>query len=179
MQPSRWQAARQWIDLKRTYEELRGVRPAANKKVVPKTTIADVLQIASRYSGELKKISARNAWDRVEHDRWRACLDRISELSKDRPTGGEYSENEQFWNNCTKRLAIYFESRKVVPSRWKLAVSAIGETLAEVPSALGSATRSVSEVVAGVVREPAKLAAVLLGAAVLGPPLIRAFRSRR
>ena len=85
-------------------------------------------------------------------------------------------ENERFWQKCTRRLAIYLESRKVVPSRWKLAVSALTETLAEVPTAVGGATKSAASAAAGIVREPAKLAAVLLGAAVLGPPLIRAFR---
>ncbi len=169
-------AVRQWIDIKRSYEEMRGTRPAANNKFVPRTRVSDVKQIAARFSGELKKVSPKNALDRVEHQRWKACLDRIAELSQGKSSTDEYPENEVFWQDCTRRLAIYLESRKVVPSRWKLAVSALTETLSEVPSVLGGATRSAAEVAAGIVREPAKLAAVLLGAAVLLPPVIRALR---
>jgi len=173
-------AVRQWIDVKRTYEELRSVRPAANRKHVPRTTVGDIKAIAAKWSEELKKVKPRNRLDKVEHDRWRACLEEVTRATTGLTLSAEYPavENERFWQKCTNRLSIYLESRKVVPSRWKLAVSALGETLAEVPATLGGATRSAAGVAASIVREPAKLAAVLLGAAVLGPPLVRAFRGK-
>jgi len=173
-------AVRQWIDLKSTYEKLRGTRPAANRKHAPKSTVGDIKAIAAKWSSELKRVKPRNAHDTSEHNRWRRCLEEIEQASAGLATTALYPavENERFWQKCTHRLAIYLESRKVVPARWKLAVSALTETLAEVPSAVGDATKSAANVAAGIVREPAKLAAVLLGAAVLAPPLIRAFRGK-
>ena len=89
----------------------------------------------------------------------------------------EYPENEQFWQQCSRRLAIYLESRKVVPSRWELITESIGEAITELPRVVGDATRTAAGAAAGLLSSPAKLGALLLGGAILAPPIIRALRN--
>lgn len=179
--PSVWQVQSAntvslWTELKERFKGLRGEDRGANKKPIPRTTVADVKLLATRWSTELMKVRAENDSDRSEHSRWAQCLDEVREKSKGLDGKAIYPGNEHFWQKCTLRVAIYLESRKVRPSRWTLIRESVGEAIAEVPTVAGRATKATAEVAASLIRDPAKFAAVLLGGAILIPPLIRAFR---
>lgn len=169
-------AVAQWVELKETYVKLRGFTVGKNRKAIPKTTHADVMQLATAWTNELKKVSPRADYERTEHELWKKCTEKVASLyDKDNPSA-EYPDNEQFWQVCTSRLAIYLNARKVVPSKWELFVESVVEAVAEVPATVGRATKATAGAAARVIKDPAKLAALMLGAAILLPPVIRAFR---
>ncbi len=169
-------AVKQWVDLKHQYIALRGSKPGNNRKAIPKTTHHDVMQIVTAWSRELRKVTPRSSSEWGEHARWTACMARVAKRYDAKKPNAEYPDNEDIWQNCTKRLAVYLQSRKIVPSKWQLLKEAVFEAVAEVPNTLGHATRELASGAAGLLAEPGKLAALLLGGAILIPPLVRAFR---
>lgn len=128
-------------------------------------------------TAELGKVKPRRDTEETEHARWRDCADLVTKTADKAKANEVYPDNQRFWA-CTKRLAIYLQARKVVPSRWRLFTESLTEAIAEVPQVVSRATRAAADTAAGLLADPARLAAVLLGAAVLLPPLIRAWRGR-
>jgi len=176
-------AVTRWIRLKQMYVNLRGGTLGVNKKVVPRTTNADVLQLAAMWSRELAKVSPRDSHDRSDHGRWGACMDTVKRTADPRRPDAVFTGNEEFWQKCSRRLAIYLMARKAVPSRWKLLKDSVVETIAGVPGTLGKATRTAGGLVtdaaggvANIVSKPAQAALAVVGAAILLPPIIRAVR---
>ena len=176
--PASPDAVTRWLQLRSTYLELRG----ASSKGVPRTTNGDVLQLAVAWSRELVRVKPRNDAERAEHARWQRCLDTIKKNATPKKPNDTYPRNAEFWQECTRRLAIYLQARKVVPGAWTLDKRSIVDTLAEVPGVLGSATMAAADTMADIgtavaVSRPAKAALAVLGAAILLPPIVRAVRS--
>jgi hypothetical protein len=173
-------AVRRWVALKKLYIKARGGAIGANNKMIPHTTNADVKQLATLWSNEVKKVKARSDDERSEHKRWQACVDKVAKLADASKPDERYSDNEHFWQHCTARLAIYLESRKVVPSEWELFKEAFVESLAEVPSTIGRAgvatAGAVGNAASAVLSKPAMAAMAILGGVLLVPPIIRAVR---
>ncbi len=168
-----------WSKLKQTYIKARGGHRGADNKTIPHTTNADVMQIATLWSREVKKVKPRNPQERTDHKRWKACMDKVAKTADPSKPDERYADNENFWQQCTARLAIYLESRKVVPSEWSLFKEALVESIAEVPGTFGRAGQAAAEVVgnaAGAVGRPAMAALAILGGVLLLPPIIRAVR---
>lgn len=176
-------AVTRWLRLKELYIQRRGSTQGANTKLIPRTTNSDVLQLATHWSRELARVSPRSAHERREHARWSACMATVKQHADPTKPNAVYAKNEAFWQSCTRRLAIYLSARKAIPSKWQMFKESVVETIAEVPGILGDATRSTAGVVtdvagsaANLVSKPARAALVVLGAAILLPPIIRAVR---
>lgn len=168
---------RLWVELKRQYTALRGARTGRNRKPIPKTTRADVLQMATRWSRELtgaQRRAAQTANDRSERDRWQRCLTIIDADAAAANESLPLAVNQAFWD-CSRRLAIYLESLKIRPSRWRLLVESVTESVAELPGRVTDAGRSVAEVASSGAQTVA-IAAALVAAALLLPPILRAAR---
>ena len=172
-----------WVKLKQMYVDLRGASVGKNKKLIPHTTNSDVLQLAAAWSREVGKVKADSASQRSEHKRWQRCMETVKQHADPSKPDAIYPRNEEFWQECTSRLAIYLESRKAVPSKWTLLKESVVETLEEIPGALGDATHATAGAVADAggavlnfVKKPVNAALVVLGGAILLPPVIRAFR---
>jgi hypothetical protein len=176
-------AVTRFIKLKELYLELRGGVEGENRRPIPLTTNADVLQLATLWTRELARVKPRDAHERSDHRRWAACVEDVKQNADPHQPDAQYPKNEAFWS-CMGRLAIYLQARKIVPSKWELFKEAVAETIAEVPATLGQATTaagsaaaSAGGTVADFVKKPAQAALVVLGAAILLPPIIRAVRS--
>jgi hypothetical protein len=167
-------AVKQWVELKQAYLALRGAKEGKNHKPVPRTTHHDVMQIATAWTRELRKVEPRNDHERTEHGRWKSCADQVAARYNKQTPGAEYPENERFWQECTARLAVYLEGRKIVPSSWELLVESVFEAIAEVPATIGRAGREVASGASSLLEQPGKLAAVLIGSVIVLPPLVRA-----
>ncbi len=144
---------------------------------VPRTTNADVMRLAGAWSRELARVPIASDRDRTARARWAACMATVRKLADPARPDQEYAANRAFWLDCTAQLSNYLAQRKARPSTWSLVVDAASDTLAEVPGALGDASKAAAGAAAGLVKEPAKLALVLLGGALLLPPLVKAVRS--
>ena len=172
-----------WVKLKQMFVKLRGGSPAKNHKVVPRTTNGDVLQLAAAWSRELAKVSPNSDHQRSDHKRWQSAMETVKNNADPTRPNALYPRNEEFWQDHSTRLAIYLESRKATPSKWTLLKESFVETLADVPGALGNATHATAGAVADAggavadfVKKPINAALVLLGGAILLPPIIRAVR---
>ena len=172
-----------WLKLKQMYIELRGSSVGANNKPIPHTTHSDVLQLAAAWSNELSKLKADSASQKTEHRRWQQCVDTVKQHADPTRPGAVYSRNEEFWQRCTGRLAIYLESRKAVPSQWTLVKESVVEALEELPEGLGQVTRATAGAAAraggavlDALRNPLYVVLAVVGGVMLVPPLVRAVR---
>jgi hypothetical protein len=162
---------RLWATLKSTYVDLRGFTVGANTKAIPRTTVSDVLQLATSWTRELKRASGRPGFDR-EKDRWRDVMAQIL-LAEGADLEREYPQNDRFWD-ATGSLAIYLDSTRNVPSRWDLVVESVEETIDELPGTLEhGATTAARAVAKGSARLLGGLAAPLvIGALAVGVLLL-------
>lgn len=170
------------IAVRRHYVGLRGGFKAANHRRYPRTTNADVLQLATLWSRELGRVSPENGEDRAAHARWKGCVDAVARIADTKAPEVTYPQNMAFWM-CSLHLAIYLESRRGRPSKWTLFREALSESIIELPSTVaGAADRAASGVtstanaVAGALSTPAKVAIVAVIGIAAAPPVIRALR---
>jgi len=157
---------------------------------IPRTTNADVKQLATLWAHEVNKVSPKDADDRRHLVRWAACMNRVAAAADPNAMGSPYPHNSEFWQECTRRTAIWLNARKVVPSKWTLALDATVESLKELPDAIGGAGRYAGGKVGGAfgwigdklgdastaVKWTLILGGAALTAAVVVPPIVRAVR---
>lgn len=125
----------QWIELKASFAELRGWDEGRNRRVIPRTTVADVQQLAAHWAQAARKGKLHDS----ERRKWLAALDRVAELAGGKRPEDRFPDNEWFWQAASRRLAIDLASKKVIPSRFELAVESLGEAVGEMPATLGKA----------------------------------------
>ena len=171
----------QWVALKRLYMAKRGSDPSRFGKAIPRTTNADVRQLVRYWHGEYLRQILRHPKaldrDKASRKRWVEAKRTIdSQLAKASPNA-LYSSNEWFWDSATSRLAIYLESRKAIPSRARLAFESVRETVDE---HIESAKNLARDVAGGEfwpwVKTGALVAGGLVAAAIVIPPIVRAFK---
>lgn len=88
---------------------------------VPKTTTADVLELATWWSGEVDKLRAGGDLDdadRAAIATWRGCLDLISRRAETLDPAATYPDNAHAWG-CVARIAHHLARRAVTPSWWQ------------------------------------------------------------
>jgi hypothetical protein len=171
-----------WIELKRAYLQMRGVTQGKKTRALPLTTNRDVLQLATKWSRELSKSKGNKDRDKSERARWKAGMDEVSRLTKGADPEAVYVGNESFWQDHTRRLAIYLESRKVRPSKWQLVKESISESLNELPDRLARGGATVGEgakKAASFFADPIKLILLGIGGAIVLPPVISAVRGKK
>jgi len=119
-------ARRAYLAQKRAYTERRGATLVGNV-AVPKTTTADVLELATWWTNEIDKLRAGGDLtdaDRAAIARWRACLDVISRRAAVVARTGVYPDNPHAWA-CIAQLANHLAERSVTPSWWQMARAAV------------------------------------------------------
>ncbi len=114
-----------WVELKRAYGELRGADVGPNRKLMPRTTNADVLQLAERWTKELRKAKDKGSYSRAKAE-WQECLDDVARFTNGADPKAAYAQNLRFWQHYTARLAIHLESVKGLPSKWDLVAESVG-----------------------------------------------------
>jgi len=172
----------QWIELVTVYTAKRGADPGIGNKAVPRTTCGDVEQIARWWDNELKRVlllrgpALKNDKSPSSRKEWMDAKRVIDERSKAFEKSTLYPDNQWFWQKATKRLAIYLESLKVVPTDSELMFDAIGETLAEHAQTVKDAAKEAVEAGSSWLKTGVIVAAGIAGAAIILPPVIRALR---
>jgi hypothetical protein len=159
-----------WLELKRRYLALRGGAPGPQGRSIPRTTGHDVLDLATRWTVELMKARGDEARDRSERQRWKECLAEIDRRVDAADPGREYPANPAFWD-ASNRMAIYLESQKLRPSRWQLVRESLAESARDLPATLATASSATAAAARRFLGDPLKLAALVVGAAVVVPIL--------
>jgi hypothetical protein len=160
-----------WLELKRRYVALRGSTPGPHSKAIPKTTNRDVLLLGTRWTVEATRARGEEARDQSERARWRASLAEVERMADASRPDAEYRANASFWD-ASNPLAFYLESLKMRPSRWQLARESIAESVHELPATLAAAGSAATAAARRFLGDPLKLAAVVLGAAIVIPAVL-------
>ena len=169
----------------RVQAALRGRFAAAtpggqNRKAIPRTTFGDVAQLAKYWHNELfarRLLRNPSARDKSPASRkcWLTAKRKIDEQLRSAATSSLYPENEWFWQVATRRLAIYLESRKAIPSRTELLIDSVRETVEEHAEMAKNLAKRAVEAAGGETLSNLRTGVLIVGslaAAALAIPLI-------
>jgi len=178
--PAKSDHVRQWAALKRLYVEQRGSDAGRNRKAIPRTTNGDISQLSQYWNDELSRQILLNPRaldsDLASRKRWKASKRKIDQQLRGADPNAVYSQNEWFWQEASKRLAIYLESRKAVPGRADLVVDSITETVKEHAEAVKDVARRAVEAAAPGIGSALKTGALVIGGLVAAVLIVRALR---
>jgi hypothetical protein len=154
---------------------------------VPRTTFADVAQLAVFWSGELAKAPQSYSQMQGRRDEWNAIVNSVRTLAVGRPAASVFPKNREFWRAAERvAIAIGVEHDNQPQSKLDLVVGFfsdavggalgwVGNTLeagaAAAGRVLGSAARGAAD---GLGLKPVLIGAgVVAGAAIVIPALAR------
>jgi len=86
-----------------------------------------------------------------------------------------FSENEWFWKEATYRAASYLDALAFVPTHFELITESVTETIKEHKERIKDALDKTDDLLS-MVKKGALILAGVIGAAIVIPPVIRAFR---
>jgi len=122
---------------RRGEDEVTGVT-GAHVRRVPRTTIADVRQLAAYWSASLVYVGEHSHGDtsyRPVVDRWKAAIAQLGRIPSDADPSSVYAHNTEFWDalfSLSTQVAVTAEA----PPRWQLAAEATGHAMLELPDTL-------------------------------------------
>ncbi len=173
----------QWTELREQFEKKRGFDEGRNRKKIPRTTNADVKQLANFWHRELLRAIVSNPFprdkDKASRARWLHSKAQIDYELKNAKPDEIYARNEWFWQEATTRLALYLQGLKAIPSSTTMIVDSVFEVIEEGADAAQQLVKDVAEVGDRALHKlkiGTIIAASVVGAAVILPPVIRAFR---
>lgn len=177
--PARSDHVLQWAALKRLYVTQRGSDAGRNRKAIPRTTNGDIAQLSQWWHDEFSRqlLLHPKPLDRdlASRKRWKDSKRTIDRQLRDADPKALYPQNEWFWQEASKRLAIYLESRKAVPNRADLMVDSLAETVQEHAQTAKDLARRAAEA-APSIGSAVKTGALLIGGLVAAVLVVRALR---
>ncbi len=154
-----------------------GTRP------IPRSTNAEVMQLATYWTAELTKAKHVMGYDGVVA-RWQLAVADVDKLAKQGKPDGAYAKNNELWR-AIQEVAIQIAVGDEAPSNWDLAVSSLKDSASHLPESLEQAAAKGAELVASAAHAIGKVAneagrglfagfgtPLLLGAGLLGVFLI-------
>ena len=174
----------QWIALKEAYVAKRNSDPGRFGKAIPRTTNRDVMELARWWHNEFQRALLQNPFlddrDKASRKQWEMDKKKIDGQLASADPAALYPENEWFWQSASFGAAHYLEGRKAVPSKTELMLEAVKETIqdrVEDVRKVGAAATGLGERVFSVLKTGALIVGGVVGAAIILPPVIRAFRN--
>jgi hypothetical protein len=150
-------AAKTWDDAARMqrdeFSRLRGEDVVTGRLIsrVPRTTVADVRQLAAYWSAGLAKVGEHHFADisyRHVLDRWKAALSEVDRIPLNLDPTSVYAHNTDFWEALVT-IAIQIAVTAEAPSRWHLLKEATVQAVKDLPHTLKTAAEVlVSDVLA-------------------------------
>ena len=161
---------------------------SGGKRDIPRTTNADVLQLATYWSNELAKVKHVFGHDGVVA-RWAPVVADVDKLAKPGKPDAVYAKNNEFWREM-QEVAIQIAVADEAPNKWDMVVDSVKDSVKHLPETLtGAASKgadlieSAAHAVGKVANEAGKGlfaglgAPVLIGAGLIGLFLITRNRS--
>jgi hypothetical protein len=137
-------------------------------KPIPRTTNADVLQLASYWGTQLGAAKRIMGTDTITA-KWHAAMSDVDQLAKPGKAGDVYAKNNEFWRTLGD-VAIHVAVAVEAPSTWGLVVDSVKDSVSHLPETLGHAAgttvhaaESVGEGLLGLLKKPLYLGAGLVG----------------
>jgi hypothetical protein len=157
-----------------SFSKLRGEDHVTGRLIgrVPRTTIADVRQLAAYWSAGLAKVGEHNVADisyRHLVDRWKVAVADVDHISLAADPTAVYAHNTDFWEALIT-IAIQVAVTAEAPSRWQLAKDATIQAIADLPHTLKTAAQ---DLLTGALARPLLYAGIGLGGIALAVLLLR------
>jgi hypothetical protein len=151
-----------------TLAELRGEDAITGRLIgrVPRTTVADVRQLAAYWQNSLARIGQHHWADissRHVIERWKAAIAEVDRIPLDVDPGSVYAGNVDFWE-ALMTIAIQIAVTAEAPTRWELAKESTKRAILDLPTTLKTAA---GDVVSAVLKRPLIYAGVGLGGLAL------------
>jgi len=171
-------AAKTWDDAARmqrdAFSALRGEDRVTGRLIgrVPRTTIADVRQLAAYWSNGLARVGEHSFADiSYKHvlKRWKDAVAEVERISPTADSASVYEHNTDFWE-ALMTIAIQVAVTAEAPTRWTLVKETAKHAIAELPSTLKTAA---NDLAAGVLAKPLLYVGVGLGGLALTIVLLR------
>ena len=185
--------------LLRFYRKERGETKTRKGYMIPLTTRRDIVQLVKWWDAEYRRARARKRWHKDPiHDLWKRAKQRISRDIQGADPEAVYPGNEWFWNIVLLKLAIHLEVLKTSPSPTELMIESLretveerlddakdlfdnaGETVIDFFDAAGDAAGALADMGERAwsgIKVAAIVGGSLVGAAIVLPPVVRAFRN--
>ena len=137
-------AAKTWDDAARmqrdAFSKLRGEDLVTGRFIrrVPRTTIADVRQIAAYWSNNLAKVGEHSFADiSYKHvlKRWKDAVAAVNRIPPNADPTAVYEHNTDFWE-AVITIAIQIAVTAEAPTRWTLVKEATKQAIADLPQTL-------------------------------------------
>ena len=123
---------------------------------IPRTTHADVLQLATYWSEQLAKVKQVMGYkDAVE--KWHRALADVDKYARSGKPDDVYPKNNEFWHT-TSDVSIQIAIGDESPSKWDLALDSAKASASHLPQTLGAAASKGVDLVAGAAHAAGKIA---------------------
>jgi hypothetical protein len=149
------------------FSRLRGEDRVTGRLIarVPRTTVADVRQLAAYWSNGLAKVGEHSFADisyRHVIDRWKAAVAEVDRIPLNTEATSVYPHNTDFWE-AVMTIAIQVAVTAEAPTRWKLVKEATKHAITELPNTLKTAVQDFVGGVGGVLAKPLIYAGIGVG----------------
>ena len=142
-----WNAQRKFLADKRGSDKLPAPTGMGGPEmIIPRTTNADVLQIATYWTTQLANAKQVMGY-KAAVDQWHAAIADVDQLAKTGKPDDVYPKNNAFWRTSFEvavQVAIGAES----PSAWELVVESVKDSAAHLPETLENAASEAVHVIA-------------------------------
>ncbi len=108
---------------------------------IPRTTNADVLQVATYWTHELADISHMQGYDGVV-TKWQAALADVEQLAKSGKPNDVYAKNEAFWRTAWQ-VALQVAVTDEAPTKWQMFVAFVKDSVKSITGDIADAFSSV------------------------------------
>ena len=164
-----------------TFSKLRGEDRVTGRFIarVPRTTVADVRQLAAYWSNALDKVGEHNFADisyKTRVQRWKDAVAEVERISPSTDPASVYEHNADFWE-AVLTISIQVAVTARAPTRWTLvketaahAIAKLPDTLTELPHTVKTA---VNDFAGGVLAKPLLYVGAGLGGLALAILLLR------
>lgn len=143
-----WRAQRDFLAQKRGFDQpepppgmgLRGLK-------IPRTTNADVLQLAAYWGKELANAKQVMGYKAVV-EKWRAVMVDVDQYAKTGKPDDVYPKNNEFWHTLFD-VAVQIAIGDEAPSKWDMVVDSLKYSVTHLPDNLSHAASKSVDFVAG------------------------------
>ena len=173
--------------LLKLFRAKRGTFKTEKGYSTPLASNGDARQLLEWWDAEFKRSRANRDWYKDgDKEQWKRDRERIAEELRDADPAALYRDNDWLWNRAFLKLAILLQVAKSRPSPTQLFVESVKETIRERVDDADNAASTAGKVIDAAAHAGERawnglkiaglVAAGLIGAAVVLPPIIRAFR---
>ena len=141
-----WSAQRTFLANKRGADTLPAPPGMSGATLdIPRSTNADVLQLATYWTTQLANAKRVMGYDTVVA-KWHVALADVDQLAKGGKPGDVYPKNNDFWRTALE-VAIQVAIGDEAPSTWDLIVDSVKDSVTHLPQTLESAGTKAVELV--------------------------------